>query len=142
MKDKYKKQLTSNQEIYLLLLSIIPNTDVCKKITIIKKKKEDEEIMTYHCGLWYDIALKFYKAKKNNFSKFSYVVDGVNFVIRLDHDVDFFRNTGVSYQIKDMIHDLIRVSTDKKWLKYDDTLYSILSKKIMDRMIIINYKVS
>jgi hypothetical protein len=63
-------------------------------------------------------------------------------VIRLDHDVDFFRNTGVSYQIKDMIHDLIRVSTDKKWLKYDDTLYSILSKKIMDRMIIINYKVS
>ena len=137
MNDNYQKQLTSNQEIYLLLLSIIPNTDVCKKITRIKKKKEDEETMNYHCDLWYNIALKFYKAKKNNFYKFSYVVDGKNFMIRPDHDIDFFRNTGVSYQIKDMIHDLIGVSSDKTWLKYDDTLYSILSKKIMNRMCIV-----
>jgi len=131
MDDKYQKQLTNNQQTFLLLLRIIPNTDVCEKITRIKRKEEDEEIMSYHCGLWYDIALTYYKAKKNNFLKFSYVVDGVNFVIRTDHDIDFFSNTGVSYQVKDMIHDLINVSVD---IKYDDKLYSLLSKKIMNRM--------
>ena len=55
--------------------------------------------------------------------------------------LDFFNYTGVSYQIVELIHGLIKkrkelVSdiynelTGKSWLDYEDELYSILSEKI------------
>ena len=55
----------------------------------------------------------------------------------------FFNLTGISYQIIDMLHQLILIlnindfditNLKKNWLKNDDKLYSILSKKIMDKM--------
>jgi len=136
MNDIYKKQLTKEQKIYLLLLEKIHDPNICRNIIGMKIKKERIETDNYHYDLWLNIALKFYKAKKGNLGNFSYILDEEIFFIKPDHDLDFFRKTGVSYQIKEMINNLIEISMDDELLKYDDNLYSQLAKKIMEKMII------
>ena len=131
MNDIYKKQISSEQRIYLLLLEIIPDPNICKKIISMKKRIEQIETMNYHYDLWLNIALKYYKAEKNKMGKFSYILDEEDFYIRPDHEKEYFRNTGVSYQIKDMVNKLLLL-TDKEWIEHDDLLYSQLLNLALD----------
>ena len=66
-------------------------------------------------------------------------------IVKPDHLFTFYNLTGISYQVVDFIHELIKLkNTDalentfivdyKEWLHDDDTLFSKLSKKIMLRM--------
>ena len=66
------------------------------------------------------------------------------YIVKPDHRLNFFYMTGISYQILELIYELIRIKNNtfyndfindyKKWLNLDDKLYSILSKKIMIEM--------
>tara|TARA_B110001469_G_scaffold104866_1_gene103947 strand:- start:34 stop:264 length:231 start_codon:yes stop_codon:yes gene_type:complete len=73
------------------------------------------------------------------------VFDSNHFVVKLDHTLNFYNVTGISYQVICLIQELIKLkNTDliansfitdyKQSLHYDDKLYSELSKKIMSRI--------
>ena len=65
------------------------------------------------------------------------------YVLKKDFKLDYYNYTGISYQIIELIHELIKLKNEKYltkdegyeyWLNYDDNLYSLLSKKIMKKM--------
>ena len=72
--------------------------------------------------------------------KFSYVLDSKTYVVKPDYDLSFYKKTGISYQIIELIHELIKIKKDcfewfkeinnfkeyHEWLEHDDNLYTIL----------------
>ena len=70
-----------------------------------------------------------------------------NYIVKVDMLPKFFDRTGISYQVVELIHELIKLKNEYKlhdirynsnsyitMLKQDDKLYSLLAKKIMDAM--------
>ena len=128
--------------LYLKVFISIP--EICNKIIKLKNHMEKVDTLDYHIDRWVTIAGEHYYTKDNHYGKFSYVQDTSNYIIKRDHRLGFYQMTGISYQIVDLIHELIRINhekawdfeiADKKdWIKYDDELYSNLSNKIMIEM--------
>ena len=65
----------------------------------------------------------------------------MNYIVKPDFKLDYYNYRGVSYQIIELIHELIKLKNDKYtsenegykyWLDHDDKLYHLLSKKIKD----------
>jgi len=125
--------LTRDQEIYLLLIDKVREPTICKDIILLKNEMEKEETYKYHYERWETIASKYFKAIDSNFRHISYVQDGEKFVFYKDVDTDFYRETGISHQVKDIIHELI-CSSDKLNREYNDIIYGILAKAIMYEM--------
>ena len=129
-----------DKEIYNILCNIFDNTDVSKIILDIKNIIEKKETLNYHINRWNKISGHFYKVRDTNYNKYSYILHSfhkpneIEYIIKKDHILDFYKNTGLSYQCIELIHELIKISDDKKWLKEDDKKYSILSTKIMNEM--------
>ena len=125
--------LTLDQEISLLLIGKIREPNICKDIIFLKNEMEKEETYKYHYERWETIASKYFKAIDGKFRHISYVQDGEKFVFYKDVDTDFYRETGISHQVKDIIHGLI-CSSDKLNREYNDIIYGILAKAIMYEM--------
>ena len=126
-----------DKEIYNILCNIFDNIDVSKLILNFKNNIEKTETLNYHIDRWNNITGHFYKACDTNYDKYSYISHkptGIEYIIKKDHLPYFYNDTGVSYQCVELIHELIKISYDKKWLKELDIRYSILSNKIMNKM--------
>ena len=142
----YIRNLSSNEEILLLLKELFNhNIDICINILKLKLKKEKRENLEYHGERYNKIVKEHYYLHKNHENKFSYIFNDESYVIKNDFKLDFFNYTGVSYQIIELIHGLIKNRnelvtdiydeiTGKSWLEYEDKLYSILSEKITNQM--------
>ena len=130
----YRKPLSSEEYILLYLKEFVSEISVCKKIIKYKKQKEREETMEYYIERWENIAKEYYFLRDNHYHTFSYVLDRKTYIINTDFRKNFYRRTGISYQIIGLIHELIQVSIYKIWLERDDILYSKLANKIMIRM--------
>jgi len=136
--------LKNDEKIRLYLKVFIPIPEICNKIIKLKNDSEYKETLKYHNDIWETIAGEHYFTRDNHYGKFSYIHDGINYIVKRDHRVYFYQMTGISYQIIELIHELIRINhenswdfeiDDKKdWLQYDDKLYSELSKRIMIEM--------
>jgi hypothetical protein len=136
--------LKRDETILLYLKVFIPIPELCNKIIKIKNEDEKRETLKYHSDRWENIVGEYYYTRDNHTGKFSYIFDNINYVIKPDHRRQFYNLTGVSYQIVELIHELIRILHEdswdfeidekKDWLSYDDSLYSELSKKIMNEM--------
>ncbi len=136
--------LKRDECIRLYLKVFIPIPEICNRIIELKNCKEYEGALEYHMGRWQTIAGEHYYTKDTHYGKFSQVHDGSNYIVKPDHRLGFYQITGISYQVVELIYELIRINhenawdfemIDKKdWLKYDDELYSELSKRIMNKM--------
>lgn len=136
--------LKRDEIIRLYLKVFIPINEICNEIIKIKNEEEKRETLEYHMNRWETIAGEYYYTRDNHTGKFSYVFDNTKYVIKPDHRMNFYKLTGVSYQVIELIHELIRILHENSWdfeiddkadwLKYDDALYSELSKRIMDEM--------
>lgn len=136
--------LKNDEYIRLYLKVFIPIPELCNKIIKIKNKEEENETLKYHNDRWTNIAGEHYYTRDNHHNKFSYIFDNINFIVKIDHRMNFYQMTGISYQIVGLIHELIRINHEnswdfeidekKDWLQYDDKLYSELSKRIMIEM--------
>ena len=134
--------LKRDERIRLYLKCFIPIPEICNKIIKIKNNKEFEEALEYHVDRWKTIAGEHYYTRDNHYDKFSYIHDGKNYIIKRDHRLDFYQMTGISYQVLELIYELIRILNEKdfgmvdkkNWLKHDDLLYSELSRRIMIEM--------
>ena len=122
-------ELTTEQTNFLLLSQKIDEPAVCKYILFLKNKSERNETLDYHIDRWFKIPCAHSKIQNNKIGKYSYIVDGQNYVIRKDHNLDFYNETGISYQVVELLHELI-LQPNKK----DDIMYAELAKKIMIRM--------
>ena len=135
--------LTSYQENLICLLRIIPIKPICQKILYYKLEKEESETFEYYNERWENIAGEYFNLIDNHMGKFSIIHDSINFIVKNDFRTKFYQRTGISYQIIQLIHELIKLKNEnyitedegyEYWLNYDDNLYSILSNKIMKSM--------
>ena len=147
MKDTYIVPYDSENTILMYLLNFIPEISICKSILKHKKDLENIDIMEYHMERWENIAGEHYHMHDNHTDKFSYIFDERNYVVKVDMLPYFFDRTGISYQVVELIHELIKLKNEYKlhdirynsnsyitMLKQDDQLNSFLAKKIMDNM--------
>ena len=145
--DKYIVPYNSENTILMYLLTFIPEISICKNILKHKKDLENIDIMEYHMERWENIAGEHYHMHDNHIDKFSYILDITNYIVKVDMSPKFFNLTGISYQVVELVHELIKLKNEYRlhdirynsdsyitMLKQDDRLYSFLSKKIMDAM--------
>ena len=69
-----------------------------------------------------------------------YIWDASTYTVKKDHNPTFYNLTGISYQIIELLHELIkinrvdsensRIEDYKYWLTYNDKLFSFLADKI------------
>tara|TARA_B100001094_G_scaffold264074_1_gene265919 strand:- start:220 stop:675 length:456 start_codon:yes stop_codon:yes gene_type:complete len=139
--------LKKDEMIILYLKVFIPIPEICNKIIKIKNESENKDTLKYHIDRWNSIAGEHYYTRDNHYGKFSQVLNRsykIDFKIKPDHRVYFYQMTGISYQVIELIYELIKIRNEKSWdfeidnkedrIKHDDKLYSELSKRIMNEM--------
>lgn len=138
----YKKPLNQNQALLMILNKRLYN-ELSKYIIYLKIKYEKNDILEYYNQRWLKIAKEHYYLHQNHMGKFSYILDSKHFFVKKDFKLDYFKYTGISYQIIELIHQLIKLKNDeyltkdqdyKYWLNYDDKLYTLLATKITNEM--------
>lgn len=145
MNDIYRSPITQDEMILLLVKELVGhNVDICKLIIQKKKSFESKETMEYYYDRWETIAGSFYRLRDTDQDKYSLIWDYSKFIIKTDHNPIFYNLTGISYQVVDLIHQLIKlhkIDEDDKniedfqyWLARDDKLYNVLADKIMKAM--------
>ena len=136
--------LTSYEHIYGTLRIFINEPSICKYIMNHKKQLEDTEILEFHSKRWKDISSSYFMLRDSyefRIAEAQRLAD----IVKPDHLFTFYNLTGISYQVVDFIHELIKLkNTDalentfivdyKEWLHDDDTLFSSFSKQIMLEM--------
>lgn len=133
--------LKKDEQIRLYLKYFIPIPEICSYIIGLKNDSEKAEALEYHKKRWEIIAGEHYYTRDNHNGKFSYILDSKDYIIKPDHRMGFYLMTGVSYQVWELLYELIRIKHEQSWdfeiddkedwLKCDDKLYSELSKRIM-----------
>lgn len=141
----------SKIEIYLLLREKIPIREIINQILDEKEKIERRESLEYHIERWEKISYKYFRGiqgripeiftKKYNY--YSYVLDGgKSYRYEKDRNSEFYDYTGISYQCRNLLLSVItdgelymfNTILDKEkmyWTRYNDHIYSELSRKIM-----------
>ena len=123
--------LSTNKRIVFLLSQLINEPCICEKIVEIKDEEEKKDALKYHYERWENIAGSHYILHDTHAGKFSIIHDETNYIVKKDHKPIFYNITGISYQVVELIHELIKsINTD--YLEYDDILYSKLANLIMD----------
>ena len=147
-----------NEYIHLLLRENIPIREIVIKIVDEKERIERKEALDYHIDLWEIVSSKYFRSFERSpntiqYNYYSYVLNGgINYKYEKDRNCDFYDYTGISYQCRDLLLSTIKdeildfdeditflkIDTKKildkqkmEWLRYNDNIYSILSKKII-----------
>ena len=130
-----------DDQILFILNMVIYDIDICKLILNIKKDLEKIDTLQYYDILYTNIAIEHKYLHENHTGKFSYILDRTNYIVKPDFKLDYYNYRGVSYQLIELIHELIKLKNEKYtsedegykyWLDHDDKLYYLLSKKIKD----------
>ena len=137
-----EEPLTKNQVIFLNLLSKIDEPEICRYIIGLKNKIEIEEAYNYHYENWENIASKYFKCLENRYPTYSYILNGEEIIAEPDNNLVFFEETGISYQVRDLVMGLINGYEDDNlsekeknlWRKEDDKLYKGLARMIQFKM--------
>ena len=132
-----KDYITNDDEIIFALNKLIPEIHICNYILNIKKSIERKTTLDYHNYLYHTIAKSFYEIRQNHMNRFSIIFTKTNYIVKADYNINYYIYTGMSYQIKELINDLIVNINDTILIKENDELYTLLSQKITERM---NYK--
>ena len=135
--------LTSYEHIYGTLRIFINEPSICKYIMNHKKQLEDTEILEFHSKRLKDISGSHFMLR--GLYKDTFTPSPHPYIVKPDHIFTFYNLTGISHQVVDFIHELIKLKNPdalentfivdyKEWLNDDDTLFSSLSKQIMLQM--------
>ena len=109
-----------------------------------KKQLEDAEILEFHYKRWKDISSSYFILRDSYEFRIT-EAQRLGDIVKPDHLLTFYNLTGISYQVVDFIHELIKLKNPdalentfiidyKEWLEDDDKLFSTLSKQIMLQM--------
>lgn len=139
--------ITSSEKlIYNVLLDIIKIPDICEKIIELKKNIEKKEAYEYHIERWETISSLYFRSFEYNtwgqIQVYSYIFNNNEYIIECDTNMDFFYETGISYQSRCLLLELFKWSIPNEYnneynwidmLKFYDELYGELSKKIIEK---------
>ena len=141
--------LNNDQQISLLLSQFIPIEPIRYKIIQMKNKKEKKEALDYHIERWETISSKYFRSLEKDYHGVvipqSYSIDSKYFVSNIDKCLEFYNETGISYQVRDLLLDILQCPMGSlftenimdctlfEWRKEDDKIYSILSQEIMKK---------
>ena len=142
-------ELTNDKQISLLLSQFIPIEPIRYKIIQMKNKKEKKEALDYHIERWETISSKYFRSLEKDYHGVvipqSYSIDSKYFVSNKDKCLEFYNETGISYQVRDLLLDILQCPMGSlftenimdctlfEWRKEDDKIYSILSEEIMKK---------
>jgi len=145
-------ELTNDQQISLLLSEFIPIEPIRYKIIQMKNKKEKKEALDYHIERWETISSKYFRSLEKDYHGVvipqSYSIDSKYFVSNKDKCLEFYNETGISSQVRDLLLDIldcymeifnepysdnILSCTLYEWREEDDEMYSILANEIMKK---------
>tara|TARA_B100001123_G_scaffold447495_1_gene605190 strand:+ start:2008 stop:2460 length:453 start_codon:yes stop_codon:yes gene_type:complete len=144
--------MTRYRLIRLYLGQIIFDNSINHKII---KYLSDMESYDYHINRYNTISNLYKKNNKNYWNKsnrlnISFVLNSETYVSKPDVNLDFYNETGQSYQVRNLLLSLISIPVDnsdfihfttilsdeiKEWRSFDDIMYGKLSKKIMNKMV-------
>ena len=145
--------LTNDEEVLMNLLSILPILPICQKIIQVKNRREKEDTFNYHVERWTTLSSMYFRSFEisNNLgisnpspslfehkTYISYTINDEEYISKPDTNLDYFHETGVSYQVRDLLMSILKT---KKWEKHhwkeirenDDKLYYVLSGHIMKK---------
>ena len=142
--------LTNDQQISLLLSQFIPIEPIRYKIIYLKDQIEKQEALKYHTERWETISSKYFRSLEKTAKPYSYVIDSKYYISEKDRCLDFYNETGISYQVRSLLLEILqctfeidplyRTFSDNilncnwyEWRKEDDKIYSILSEEIMKK---------
>ena len=142
--------LNNDQQISLLLSQFIPIEPIRYKIIQMKNKKEKKEALDYHIERWETISSKYFRSLEKISNPYSYVLNSKYYICEKDKCLDFYNETGISYQIRGLLLEILNCAfefetvkippsdhilncTWYEWRKEDDKIYSILSEEIMKK---------
>lgn len=141
-----------NDHIYLLLREKIPIREIINQVLDEKEKIERRESLEYHIERWEKISYKYFQGRQGvripeiftkKYNYYSYVLDGgKSYKYEKDRNSEFYDYTGISYQCRNLLlsvitdgelymYDTILDKEKMYWTRYNDHIYSELSKKIM-----------
>lgn len=124
----------NDKKILLILNKLISEIFICKYIIIFKKEIENKININYYKNLYNNIVKSFYRIRNNHMNKFSIIFTINNYIVKVDHNMDYYKYTGYSYQLKELINDLIININNKDLIKENDKLYKLLSDKINQKI--------
>ena len=132
--------MLSNKDIltFLLINEKIKINEISGKILFFKNKIEEKDIQIYYNGLYENIVGSYFKCLEDRYPTYSYVLNDSQYIEKKDKNDIFFKKTGISYQVRDLVMNLIseykddKITEDEKkeWRKEDDLKYSKLAEKI------------
>lgn len=143
----------SDEELYEILIIKLHDPYLSNFIITIKKEQEEKEkkdALDFHIKNWENISGKyFYSQELSAFTNvrniYSYVLDSKKLIFQRDRVMDFFKETGISFQVRELLLDVISTKTKEfndnenisnlhkdvvVWRNYNDSIYGALSKKI------------
>ena len=147
--------LNKDKLISLYLSRLIPINELKFKIIKLKTILENKESLEYHIERWETISSKYFRSfeinQYNQRQPYSYIFDDIYYISLPDKNMDYYNETGISFQTRDMLLDIISypVSFNKEtgickqsiinnknieYRKKDDEIYGILSKEIMKKL--------
>ena len=134
--------LNREEEIKMILKRIILIYDPNIYTLILKWMKclEKADAYNYHNQLWERIAGSYFKSIEKRYPTYSYVMNAskeCKIIAFPDNILDYYLETGISYQVRDIILDQIKERKDCKekihkiWFYQDDKALSKVTQKIM-----------
>jgi len=122
--------------IYLSLIKILKDSDMSRYINSLRIKMENDATINYHIERWETISSKYFRATESLYrysSKVYFTSSNIKYICNPDFLIDYYEETGLSQQVRDMILELIK-NKNKNKRKSDDFLFGKLSKRIMNIM--------
>ena len=102
----------SNKDIYtyLLLSTKINEPNIINKIINDTKKKEDKETLEWYREKWETIAGSYSKCTDHPSPRkiYSYVLNGEKYVYEKDRVLQYYKETGISFQVRGLLLDVIK----------------------------------
>ena len=140
-------ELTNDQQISLLLSQFISIDTIRYKIIYFKNEIEKKEALNYHIERWETISSKYFRSSEKGFF-YSYAVDSKFYITEKDRCLEFYNETGISSQVRDLLLDILNCymeiyhepysdnilsCTLYEWREEDDKIYSNLANEIMKK---------
>ena len=127
--------LKSFQLNYIYLMRLIPISDICIRILNEKNKVEKLETYNWWYNMWETHSGKYYKCldkdRTDGINKFiySFILDNKKVVAERDRNMEYYNYTGISYQIRGLILNLISEYKDDSISKEEIKLWRIEDDK-------------
>ena len=145
--DKFHKD--NLEKIKKVLFEFIPNLDICLEIINIVELEKQSTLNYYidrHNNIFnkYIDCLKYVCEKHGKY--YSYIYNGTIIIAEKDRNIDFYKETGISYQVRNILMDILNCPTkeadlitkdftEKDLREENDKLFFLLTLNINNKML-------